>query len=399
MESFFLIKPGEILLKRDNQKEFTQRLIRQIRNRMGTAPCSITEFPGRFFLSTDAVHEEKAVFVLSHCPGLNGFAKAFHGQKTVAAILGYVLETAKQGIGRGYRTFKIETRRSDKSFPLGSYEMSAKAGEYVLASCGELSVDVHNPDLVITIEIRERAYVYGKADSGVRGLPSGSSAKGLLLLSGGIDSPVAGYMMAKRGMALECVYFHAYPYTSNEAKEKVERLAKRLTAWAGALRLWVVPFTDVQLHIKKHAPADSNTIMLRMAMMEAAQRIASRSRASAIITGESLGQVASQTVENMRVTGSPSSLPLFRPLVGMDKEDTIERAKKIGTFDISILPYEDCCVLFSPRHPVLRPDFDEQTGVYASLGLTPLIEKAVEESERLRYGYADALEEFGLGGQ
>ena len=395
MEAFYLIKPGEILLKQDNQREFIQKLIRQIKQRLDPIPCKIAEYPGRFFLSIDAQYSSLAEFVLSHCPGLNGFSLARHCGKTIDAILTAACATASDAIPSGVKTFKIETRRSDKSFPLGSYEMSAVAGEKILSEHPTLIVDVHDPELTITIEIRERAYVYGQTKKGPRGLPSGSSGKGLLLLSGGIDSPVAGYLMAKRGMSLEAIYFHAYPYTSREAQWKVERLAKRLTAWCGTLRLWVCPFTDIQVHIKKHAPEDSTTIMLRMAMMEAADTLAKKVKALALITGESLGQVASQTAQTMRTTQSPTDLPVFRPLVGVDKEDTIQHAKKIETFEISILPYEDCCVLFSPKHPLLRPDTHQQRVAYTGLALSGLIQNSLEQSEVFVYGYKDAMNELG----
>ena len=376
MESLFLIKPGEILLKKENQKEFTRRLIQQLHKRLGDIGCTIEEYPGRFFLFIDERYSARAEFVLRHCPGLNGFSKASMCPKTVDAILAAAKTVASASIRSGGRRFKVETRRSDKSFPLGSYEMCAKAGEVLLEKFPELSVDVHNPDFVVNIEIRERAYVYSQTEPGPRGLPSGTSGKGLLLLSGGIDSPVAGYMMAKRGAPLECVYFHAYPYTSEEAQLKVQHLALRIASWCGSLRLWVIPFTDVQMRIKKFAAENSTTIMLRSAMMEAANRLARKIGADALITGESLGQVASQTAENMAITGAPASLPIFRPLIGTDKEDTVTMAKKIGTFDISILPYEDCCVLFSPKHPLLKPSFSEQTAAYAALELTQSLKKA-----------------------
>lgn len=394
MESFFLIKPGEILLKQDNQKEFTRRLAKEVRSRLGSIPCKISESPGRFFLQVGQEHEEAAAFVLAHCPGLNGYVKASHGAKDPAKIIQAAVQVAREGAEAGLRTFKVETRRSDKSFPLGSYQMSSTAGEAVLAALPQLSVDVREPQLVVTIEIRERAYVYGNAEKGPRGLPSGVSGKGLLLLSGGIDSPVAGHLMAKRGMALEAIYFHAYPYTSLEAQRKVERLARRICAWCGHLRLWVVPFTEIQMEIKKKAPEDSTTLMLRMAMMEAAEILAGRINAKALITGESLGQVASQTAEAMRVTQSPADLPVLRPLVGLDKEDTILLAKKIGTFEISILPYEDCCVLFSPKHPLLKPEAEALRKTYSGLALTEGIKKSLEQAERFSYGYEDVRAEF-----
>ena len=398
MESLFLIKPGEILLKKENQKEFTRRLVQQLHKRLGATGCSVEESPGRFFLFIDEIYAARAEFVLRHCPGLNGYSRAAMCPKTLEPILeASVAETAKAlAADERIRSFKVETRRSDKSFPLGSYAMSAKAGEVILEAFPALAVDVHKPDLVITIEIRERAYVYGNTEPGPRGLPSGTSGKGLLLLSGGIDSPVAGYMMARRGAPLECVYFHAYPYTSMEAQRKVERLALKITAWCGSLRLWVIPFTDVQMHIKKFAREDSTTIMLRSAMMEAADKLAGRIGADMIITGESLGQVASQTAENMAITEAPSSLPVFRPLIGIDKEEIVAMAKRLGTYETSILPYEDCCVLFSPKHPLLKPSYKEQVKAYGELGLGSLIEESIGKAEKFVYKYRDVLEDYGI---
>lgn len=396
MESLFLIKPGEILLKQDNQREFVRRLKQQIHLRMGDIPHDIEESPGRFFLTVDDRHAGHAAFVLAHCPGINGYSQALKCPKKEENILQAALSLAGKAASCGLQKFKVETRRSDKSFPLGSYQMSAKAGETILAQFPSLAVDVHEPDFIVNIEIRERAYVYGHTEPGPRGLPTGASGKGLLLLSGGIDSPVAGYMMARRGLSLECVYFHAYPYTSDEARQKVEHLALKLAAWCGVVRLWVVPFTDVQVQIKKLAQEEASTIMLRTAMMEAADTIARKIHATAIITGESLGQVASQTAENMRITQGPTSLPVFRPLIGTDKEDTVTTAKRIGTYEISILPYEDCCVLFSPRHPLLKPAFEEQTEAYAGLGLYGLIEKAIADADIRSFRYGDVVKDFGV---
>ncbi|MCX7026994.1 MAG: tRNA 4-thiouridine(8) synthase ThiI [Spirochaetes bacterium] len=396
MESLFLIKPGEILLKQGNQDEFIKGLIRQLRLRMGKTVCDIFEYPGRFFLSVDSANEAKAAFVLDHCPGLNGFAKAKCCAKTVEAVLAASMEVAKEGFASGSRSFKVETRRSDKSFPLGSYETSALMGEKILAALPELTVDVHSPDLIVNLEIREKAYAYGATQKGPRGLPSGSGGRALVLLSGGIDSPVAAFLMAVRGLELDFVHFQSYPYTSIEAQRKVEKLTRLVTAWCGRSRLWVLPFTEVQQEIKKRAAVDASTIMLRSAMMEAANRIAGKIGAKAIVTGESLGQVASQTAENMRITEAPTTLPVFRPLVGLDKEDIIHLAKRIGTYETSILPYEDCCVLFSPKHPLLKPDYGSLVASYRALALTPFIERSVEGTELFKYGYTDVLTEFGV---
>lgn len=396
MEKLYLIKAGEILLKQGNREEFIRRLRQQISRRMGNVPFRFDEFPGRFFLRVDESLAERARFVLGHCPGVNGFCDTITCAKTVHAVEEAVLEACRRAKMPAGSSFKAETRRSDKSFPLGSYEMSARGGEVILEAFPEYRVDLHKPDFTVNIEIRERAYIYARTEPGPRGLPVGASGKGLLLLSGGIDSPVAGYMMAKRGLAFDSVYFHAYPYTSDEAKEKVKTLALKTAAWTGRMRLWVLPFTDVQMIIKKGAREEATTLMLRAAMMEAADMIAPRTGARCIVTGESLGQVASQTAENMRVSQSPTSLPVFRPLVGMDKEETIGIAKRIGTFETSILPYEDCCVLFSPTHPVLKPDYGEGLAEYARLGISGAVGESVGKAEIFNFDYGDVLRDSGI---
>lgn len=396
MRTFFLIKPGEIELKLGNRREFVHRLKEQIQKRLHGIHFDLEEYPGRFFLSVEEKDTDFALFVLQHCPGVNGIAQAIKSEKRTERILKAAIEIASKEAARGARRFKVETRRSDKSFPLDSYGMSAAAGDAVTQALSSLSVDVHNPDFVIAIEIRERAYIYASTSPGPRGLPVGSQGKGVLLLSGGIDSPVAGYMMARRGLAIESVYFHTYPFTSEEAQKKVEQLARRIAIWTGSMHAWIVSFTEVQLKIKKGGREEANTLMLRMAMMKAADVIASRIKARAIVTGESLGQVASQTAENLRLSQSMTSLPVLRPLIGIDKEETIATARRIGTYTISILPYEDCCVLFSPKHPVLKPDFEDLRAYFSSLELESEILKAVDKAEEKFFSFGDALREYGL---
>jgi thiamine biosynthesis protein ThiI len=395
MRTFFLIKPGEIELKLGNKHEFTQRLKDQIHRRLKGLHFDLEEYPGRFFLSIEDKDSKLALFVLQHCPGINGVARAIKTDKRVDSIVQAAIECAEAEVTSGAGSFKVETRRSDKSFPLDSYGMSVAAADAVLERFPALSVDVHTPDFVLMIEIRERAYIYSSTAPGPRGLPVGSQGKGLLLLSGGIDSPVAGYMMARRGLALESVYFHTYPYTSLEAQRKVERLAARVAIWTGGMHMWAVPFTEVQQAIARGPREEANTLMLRMAMMQASELIARHIHSRAIVTGESLGQVASQTAENMRLAQSPASLPVFRPLIGIDKEETISLARHIGTYDISILPYEDCCVLFSPKHPILKPDFGELLAYFESLELGNVIKTSVENAEEKVLHFTDALKEYG----
>jgi tRNA uracil 4-sulfurtransferase len=389
MDAFYLIKIGEILLKIGNRKEFEDRLRSQLHLRLAAAgiPHKLEMFPGRYFAAVAEERAADAELILSRTPGVNGYARAIKADKSVDAVLAAAVEVARERIARGLRRFKAESRRSDKSFALGSFELSARIGEAVLKAFPEAKVDLHNPEFTINAEIRERAYVFGDTESGMRGLPVGSGGKGLLLLSGGIDSPVAGYMMARRGLALEACYFHAYPYTSQEAQDKVVSLAKVIATYTGRLVLWTVPFTEAQLKIKKDARQDLTTLMMRMGMMRVAHALADRIGANCIVTGESLGQVASQTAENLRLTQSPTDYPVLRPLVGMDKEDTVKLAKRIGTFDISILPYEDCCVLFSPKHPMLKAKLDREKADYERLGLEGLLDEALDKAERLELGF------------
>lgn len=394
MEAFFLIKVGEVTLKLGNRREFLGRLREQVNHRLAGIPHVLEEYPGRYFLRVHEEDADRAAFVLAHTPGINGFARAEKCQKTPEAIFAAAVRSAHAARARGLVTFKVETRRSDKSFPLGSYETSAQAGAAILAALPGLRVAMQHPDFIVEVEIRERAYVFSHVEAGPRGLPTGSGGKGLLMLSGGIDSPVAGYLMASRGLALEAVYFHAYPYTSDDAKAKVITLARRLAAWTGGIRLWVVPFTDAQVEIKKRSPEQGTTLMMRTAMMDIADRLAARIRATCVITGESLGQVSSQTAENMRVSQSTTDLPVLRPLVGTDKEDTIAIARRIGTFETSILPYEDCCVFFAPRHPVLRADYASWTATYRELRLDGLLDAALSGAEPIMVSYRDVLHEF-----
>jgi thiamine biosynthesis protein ThiI len=381
MEALYLVKIGEILLKLGNRREFEERLKTQIKRRLAGIPHRVEIYPGRFFVRVDEERAAEAEFVLSRTPGVNGYARAIKTEKTVEAVIEAALKVAAGRVAAGKRSFKAESRRSDKSFPLGSFELSAEIGEKVLEAFPQLRVDLHHPEFTINAELRERAYVFADPEPGMRGLPVGSGGKGLLLLSGGIDSPVAGYLMARRGLALEALHFHAYPYTSLEARDKVRSLARVLATYSGGMKLWTVSFTETQLKIKKEAREDLTTIMMRAAMMRAAGLLAERVGANSLVTGESLGQVASQTAENLRFTQSMTDFPVLRPLVGTDKEDTITLAKEIGSYETSILPYEDCCVLFTPKHPLLRAELARERAAYERLDLESLLVEALDGAE------------------
>ena len=301
--------------------------------------------------------------------------------KDLDAIAAVGISLMREKFTAGFRSFKVEARRSDKSFPLNSHEIAREMGALVLNAVPGFSVDVHAPSTVLYVEIREHAYVYTDGERGVRGLPVGSGGTGLLLLSGGIDSPVAGYRLLSRGLALESLYFHSYPYTSKEAWEKVRDLATVLASFSGGMTLHTASFTDVQLKIRKDAPEDRATLYLRACMMMAADMVARKRRLNCLVTGESLGQVASQTAENMRFTASYTSYPIMRPLSGTDKEDTVREARHIGSFDISILPYEDCCVLFSPKHPILKARYEEEKAAFDALGFLDIVAASVDTME------------------
>lgn len=373
----YLLKPGELTLKGGNRSEFEQILKRNLTTMLKGTRAVITCTQGRLFVHCEADKELKVEAVLDRLIGISGWAKARVCEKTVDAVRDACIEEAKALAAAGVQSFKIEARRADKSFPLDSYGIMRTVGDAVCKAVPTLEVDVQNPEQIISVEIRERAYVYGLSHRGRRGLPVGSAGRGLLLLSGGIDSPVAGYLMANRGMRLEAVYFHAYPYTSEEAQKKVHRLASIVSQYALPIRLHTIPFTPVQVRIKQRAPDQWSTILLRMAMMDAAGRLARRNGIHCLVTGESLSQVASQTVENIQCTESTAGLPVFRPLIGTDKEETIRIARAIGTYDTSILPYEDCCVLFSPAHPVLHGNSKEAQDLYAGLELDAILQEAL----------------------
>jgi thiamine biosynthesis protein ThiI len=282
---------------------------------------------------------------------------------------------------KGYKTFKVEAKRADKSFPLNSPKICAELGAHILKSVPQLKVDVHNPDFIFFVEIREKTYLYSEIIPAAKGLPTGTGGLGTLLLSGGIDSPVAGWMIAKRGVQLEAVYFHSHPYTSDRAKDKVIKLARILSEWCIGIKLHVVPFTDIQLAINEKCPAEYLTIIMRRLMMRIAEKIALQNNSLGLITGEAIGQVASQTMESMLVTNDAVDLPVYRPLVGMDKNEVINLARKIGTYDTSILPYEDCCTIFVAKHPVTKPTLCKTIEYESVLNQDELIDEAIANTE------------------
>ncbi len=383
MKDLYLIKIGEIALKKGNKKIFERQLKDNIKKNLKPYGSLVTIRSGRFYLEVEDVPEEVVTKVLSTTFGIVAFYKTHSCNKELEAIGKLAIELAKLNVASGYgNTFKIETRRIDKSLPLDSYGYSAEIGGIVFEAVEGLKVDVRNPDWIIHVELREKAYVFGYGVKGPGGLPVGTAGRGTLLLSGGIDSPVAGYLMAKRGLRLDAVYFHTPPYTSNEAHDKVKDLAKIIAPWCCGINLLSVPFTDVQVKINQSVEADYTTLHARAAMMKISQMITNERSGGCLITGEALGQVASQTMESIAFTNRSVTLPVFRPLVGMDKEEIILLSRRLGAFETSTQPFDDCCAMFAPEHPETKPDFEKTNEMFNSIDFGDLLDKATKGVER-----------------
>ncbi len=388
----YLAKLGELTLKGSNLKEFENRLTTNVKLYLESLKATVRLRAGRLYIEGPEESCAAIEFTLQHLIGITGWARTTVCEKDIMAIRKAVYQEAVAAKEGGAKSFKIESRRADKNFPMNSYQISCEAATDVFDQ-GLLEVQLQNPDVIIRVEVREKVFVYCDRNKGCRGLPVGTGGHGLLLLSGGLDSPVAGYRMMRRGMKVDCVYFHAYPYTSAEAQQKVEDLAKIIARYGVDTHINIIPFTEVQMRIRQRAPENFSTLLLRMCMMQAATLLADRIKAHCLISGESLGQVASQTVQNMAVTASASPYPLLRPLVGLDKEEIVETAKAIGTYETSILPYEDCCVLFSPKHPVLRASVEEAQRLYQELDAEELIQAAFDKREHKRFSVQEYITE------
>ncbi len=385
MSDLYLIKIGEIALKKGNKSFFERQLKNNIKKILRPHPTRVTIRSGRFYLETEGLSEEYVCSCLEKVFGITGYTRSYHCRKDLEELSEKALLVAKQNLDAGNgTTFKVNTRRVDKSLPMDNYGYSAELGARVLEAFPQTSVDIKNPDWTIQVELREKGYVYGYTHKGPGGLPVHSAGKGMLLLSGGIDSPVAGYLMAKRGLSLDAVYFHTPPYTSPESLEKVKDLARILAPWCSGLTLFTVPFTDVQVHINRSVRPETTTLHSRAAMMKIAQSIARKREDLCLITGEALSQVASQTIESLSYTNSSVDLPVLRPLIGMDKEETILISRKINAFETSIQPFDDCCSLFSPAHPEVRPDLKQTTQDWQAIeGMDELLKQAEEQAEKL----------------
>lgn len=388
MNDIILLKLGEIVLKGLNRRSFEQKLTANVRRRL--APIgkfrvyclqSIIYVEGEDGADMDTAFEAlKKVF------GVISLTRAAACEKDKDAIAKLAIEYLREDMLRA-KSFKVETRRSDKAFPMTSIELSQYVGNALSDAYEDIEVDVHDPELVVHIEVRDlAAYVHAMPVHGAGGLPVGCSGTAVTLLSGGIDSPVSTYMIAKRGVHLIPVHFFSFPYTSQQAKDKVIELGRLLTEYCGKMTMEVVPFTHIQEEIRDKCPEEYFTLIMRRFMMRIAEQIAQRSNAKAIVTGENLGQVASQTMEAMASTQAVMTLPILQPLIGMDKEEIVRLARKIGTFETSILPYEDCCTVFTPKHPKTKPKLRDVEQIESALDIDALVEEAYAGIERIKVG-------------
>ena len=385
MNDIILLKLGEIVLKGLNRKSFEQKLMGNIRRRL--APLG--NFRVYCLQSTVYVEGEEgadmdaAFEAMQQVFGVISLSRAAPCEKNKEAIARLAIEYLRDEM-ESAKSFKVESKRSDKAFPMTSIELSQYVGGELADAYPDTAVDVHDPELTVHIEVRDlAAYVHAAPVPGAGGMPVGSNGVAVTLLSGGIDSPVSTYMIAKRGVRLIPVHFFSFPYTSQQAKDKVVELGRQLTAYCGRMTMEVVPFTHIQEEIRDKCPEEYFTLIMRRFMMRIAQHIAEANGAKAIVTGENLGQVASQTMEAMASTQAVTHLPVLQPLIGMDKEEIITIARKIGTFDTSILPYEDCCTVFTPRHPRTRPQVSEVEAAESALNVDGLVQEAIQGIERI----------------
>lgn len=384
-EKVLIVKYGEIAMRGNNRKLFITKLVDAIRKNIDSeGDFYVIREQGRLIVESRKgemdterlIKKINCIFgILGVCPGIRLKDKSIENIKEAA--LQYFNKYRESE-----KTFKVVTKRSDKQYPMLSNDVSAEVGAHILDNCKDIEVDVHKPELTLTVEIRNDAYIFSKFYEGCGGLPYGSSGKAVSLISGGIDSPVATWMMAKRGVEVSGVYFHSPPYTGERAKEKVKDLGRIISRYTGSFKLYSVPFTELQLYLLENVPEDKLTIFLKRAMMYAAEKIAAKEHADGLVTGESVGQVASQTMQGINAINAVCTMPVLRPLSGMDKQEIVDTARKIGTFETSILPYEDCCTIFVAKHPETRPKTSVINKIESRLGkLHDIINKAVDEAE------------------
>ncbi|GAB6087016.1 tRNA 4-thiouridine(8) synthase ThiI [Alkaliphilus crotonatoxidans] len=383
VEKVIIVRYGEVMLKGSNKRFFEDKLVRHIRHALrDLGRPTVYKKHSRIYVDVDHYDEKQLIERIKKVFGVTLISPAKRFPVELDKIKEVALEELKfQEQTRGIRTFKVESKRVDKSFPLSSLELSREIGGYLLSKQEQVKVDVHQPDVKVYVEVREEAYVFSERVMGLGGLPLGTNGKAMLLLSGGIDSPVAGWMVAKRGVEIQAVHFHSYPFTSQRAKEKVLDLARLLSEYIGSFKLFSVNLLPIQKEINEKCPEDEMTILSRRFMMKIAEQIAQEQNAQALVTGESIGQVASQTIESLNTTNAAVSMPVFRPLIAMDKVDIIEIARNIGTYDTSIQPFEDCCTVFLPKRPVTKPRLDRILKSEARLDAETLIEEAISNME------------------
>ncbi len=392
MNEIFLMKLGEVVLKGANKRQFENKLRQNVRRRMrpyGNFDVYIMQSTVYIEPEDDQADLEGAWEACHSIFGVVSLCRCRPCEKNLDAVFAAVEEYLGDDLACA-ESFKVESKRSDKRFPLTSIGISQEIGGRLAEAHPNCRVDVHNPAYTVFVEIRDlAAYVHGPAEPGAGGLPTGVGGRAMCLLSGGIDSPVAAYMMAKRGMEVECIHFFSYPYTSQLAKDKVLELARLVTRYCGRMTVNIVGFTEIQEAIRDNCPEEFFTLIMRRFMMEISQRVGQEDGCGALVTGENLGQVASQTMEAMTVTGAVVDIPIFMPLIGMDKEEIITIARKIGTLETSVLPYEDCCTVFTPKHPKTKPNIGQLLKAERNLDREALIRRALESVEKITVQYHD----------
>lgn len=381
MKEVILVKNGELALKGLNRSTFEDILVKNIKRRLSHSVGKFTFIKSQSTVivepAEDDVDFEKAVEVISKVFGIAGFSRAALAEKDLEDIKNVALSYLGEELA-GVKTFKVNAKRSDKKFPLTSPELCREVGAHLLRNIPSLKVDVHNPDITVTVEVRDKnVFIHGNQIKGAGGMPVGSAGRVALLVSGGIDSPVAGWMMAKRGLQLSAIHFAAPPYTSKRAEMKVRELVSIVSKYSGRVNFAIVNFTEIQETIREKCPEELFTIIMRRLMMKIAVRLAERDGCGALVTGESLGQVASQTLGALACTNAVSTIPVFRPLIGMDKDEIIRISRKIGAFDTSVLPYEDCCTVFTPKHPRTRPTLELIEKAESAVDWDDMIERAI----------------------
>jgi thiamine biosynthesis protein ThiI len=388
MSIVLLVRYAEIHLKGLNRPYFERMLVDRIKDSLAISDVKIVREQGRVFIY-DIPQDKIEIAIDKTCKvfGVHSVSPAYCVEKDWTAIKNKAVELMNEYASKEV-TFKCFAKRSDKRFPMTSEQICRELGHELLEAYSTLSVDVHHPEVKLTVEVRqEKTFIYTKEYKAVGGMPVGTNGKAMLLISGGIDSPVAGYMIAKRGVALSAVHFYSYPYTSERARDKVVELTRLVSDYAGEIDLYLVPFTEIQLTIYEKCPSSETTVLMRRLMMKIAEIIANKCGAQALITGESIGQVASQTMDSLACTDDAVSLPVFRPLIGFDKEEIVERAQQIRTFETSILPYEDCCTVFVPVHPVTRPKVEQLRKSESLVDFAPMIDKAIQSTEVVKISH------------